>query len=54
MFFNANVRTEYEMLFKQAADSLCHAYGVKKEEGPCCSEKSMKKDKKDATESTKR
>jgi hypothetical protein len=54
MFFNSNVRTEYAMLFKQAADSLSSAYGVKKEEGPCCSEEPVKKDKKDATESSKR
>jgi uncharacterized protein YciW len=54
MFFNSNIRTEYEMLFKQAADSLCCAYGVKKEEGPSHSEQPVKKDKKDATESSKR
>lgn len=55
MFFDVNVRTEYEMLFKQAASSMCHAYGVKNVEECCNEEKPMKKkDKDDAAKSTKR
>jgi len=54
MFFDAKTRTEYGMLFKQATNTLCTSYGVKKEEGPCSSEKPMKKDKKDETEPAKR
>jgi hypothetical protein len=54
MFYDANTRTEYGMLFKQAADSLCASYGVKKTEEASCCEKSMKKkDDKDADKSPK-
>lgn len=53
MFFDANTRTEYEMLFKQAAKSLSSSYGVNKPEGLMCSEKPMKKDDKDEAKSTK-
>jgi hypothetical protein len=53
MFFDANTRTEYEMLFKQAASTLSSSYGVKKPEEFRCCEKPMKKDDKDAAKSTK-
>jgi len=53
MFFDANTRTEYEMLFKQAANSLSTSYGVNKPEEFKCCEKPMKKDDKDEAKSTK-
>jgi hypothetical protein len=53
MFYDANTRTEYEMLFKQAANTLSSSYGVKKPEEFKCCEKPMKKDDKDAAKSSK-